>query len=132
MDKGLQEILFEKSNNLANIIIYNGATGSFLDNITRNGKLSQKLTYGIKRDITSLEATLKIIQEKNRNSSLNIQLYLCGAPNFLGLHISDIINHKLQSLSKNYAFVTYVEPVKSKLLYPIMRNNKNFKKNYHI
>lgn len=117
-DKGLQDILFEVKDNLANIIIYNGATGSFLDNITRNGKLSRKLTFGIKKDITSIEAILQMIQEKNRNKGLNIQIYLCGAPKIPIINASNIINSKLKNLSKKYANVAYVEPITSKIMYP--------------
>lgn len=36
-DIGLQDIIRIKEKKLANIIIYNGLTGSFLDNITRDG-----------------------------------------------------------------------------------------------
>ena len=116
-DKGLKDIIESKGIDLANIIIYNGATGSFLANITRNGKISQMLTYGIKRDIKSLEAILKYIQSSNRKNGTNAQIYICGAPNFLGLNISSIINNKLKKAAKEYANTTYVEPVKSKFFY---------------
>lgn len=123
-DKGLQDIIQTKGDALANIIVYNGCTGSFLDNITRDGKLSQKLTYGIKRDLTSLEAILKYIQSYNREFGTNIQLYICGAPNFLGINIVNIINNKLRRLAKKYANVSYVEPVKSKFFYRNIETGK--------
>lgn len=116
-DVGLNDVILESDANLANIVIYNGCTGSFLDNVTRNGKLSQKLTYGVKRDIHGLEATLKYIQSSNRNNNTNTQVYICGAPNYLGLGISNIINNKLKRIAQEYANASYVEPVKSKLLY---------------
>ena len=98
----------------SNIIIYNGATGSFLDNITRGGK--HYLTHGIKRDCTSIEAFLKYIQEYNRYYCTNVQVYLCGAPSIL--KASDVfINTRLKALAKNYANVTYVENIPKKLLY---------------
>ena len=118
LENPIQDIIFESDESLANIVIYNGATGSFLDNVTRNGKIPQMLTYGIKRDIKSLEATLKFIQEQNRSKGSNTQVYLCGAPDFLGFHITEIINHKLKRIAKEYANVIYVKPVKSKFLYP--------------
>ena len=98
----------------SNIIIYNGATGSFLDNVTRGGK--HYLTYGIKRDCVSIEAFLKYIQEQNRSNGTNIQVYLCGAPSIL--KASDLfINTKLKEISKKYANVVYVENISKKLLY---------------
>ena len=116
-DKGLSDVISENHSKLANIVIYNGCTGSFLDNVTRGGKLSQKLTYGIKRDVKGLVTTLNYIQTNNRFNGTNTQIYICGAPNFLGLGISNFINCKLKKVAKNYANATYVEPVKSKFLY---------------
>ena len=124
-DFGLRDVVLESDDKLANIIIYNGCTGSFLDNVTRGGKLSRMLTYGIKRDTISLEATLKYIQANNRNNGTNTQVYICGAPNFLGLGISEVINIRLRKIAKNYANVTYVEPVKSKFLYKNIEVEKN-------
>lgn len=123
-DKGLRDIVESKGIDLANIIIYNGCTGSFLDNITRGGKLSQMLTYGINRDVTGLEAILKYIQSNNRKNGTNTQVYICGAPNFLGLNISGVINRKLKSVSEKYANTTYVEPVKSKFFYKNISTGK--------
>ena len=117
-DRGLQDVIFEHYIDFANIVIYNGCTGSFLDNITRGGRLREKFTYGFHRDITSIEATLKYIQISNRERKTNTQVYLCGAPNFLGLGITNIfINNQLKSIAEHYANVTYVEPIHSKFLY---------------
>ena len=100
--------------NASNIIVYNGATGSFLDNVTRGGK--HYLTYGIKRDCVSIESFLKYIQEYNRSNNTNIQVYLCGVPSIL--KASDIfINTRLKNISKKYANVVYVENIPKKLLY---------------
>jgi len=113
---GMQDIILSKSPNLANIVIYNGATGSFLDNVTRKGK--HKFTAGIKRDCTSIEATLKAIQINNRLHGSNTQVYLCGAPRILNTPITDIfINSRLEKLANNYANVTYVSPISRKILY---------------
>ena len=114
---GLKDIVTKDEEELANIVVYNGATGSFLDGLTRHGTFGQQMLHGIKRDINSIDATLKLIQTNNRNKKSNTQVYLCGAPNFLGIGISNVINNKLKTLSKKYANVVYVEPVKSKLLY---------------
>ncbi len=116
-DMGLRDIVQSRGIDLANIIVYNGCTGSLLDNVTRNGKLSQVLTYSINRDLKGLEAILKFIQSSNRNNNTNTQIYICGAPNFLGLNISNIINNKLKRVSKQYANASYVDPVKSKFFY---------------
>lgn len=107
--KGLLE-----SNDSSNIIIYNGATGSFLDNVTRGGK--HYLTYGVKRDCVSIEAFLKYIQEQNRSKGTNIQVYLCGVPSLL--KVSDLfMNTRLKEISKKYANVVYVENIPKKTLY---------------
>ena len=116
-DKGLQDIILESDNDLTNIVIYNGCTGSLLDSITRGGKLSQKLTYGVKKDMIGLEAILKYIQASNRYNSSNTQVYICGVPNFLGLNISEIVNSKLKKVARQYSNVTYVDSIKSKFLY---------------
>lgn len=107
--KGLLE-----SNASSNIIIYNGATGSFLDNVTRGGK--HYSTYGVKRDCVSIEAFLKYIQEQNRTKGTNVQVYLCGVPSLL--KASDLfMNTRLKEISKKYANVVYVENIPKKTLY---------------
>ena len=116
-DYGLGDLIKDKRLNVANIVIYNGCTGSFLDAATRNGNLTQQLMAGVNRDTTSFEAVLKYIQEQNRQYNSNTQVYVCGAPNFLGLRVSELINNKIKKINKNYANVSYVEPVKSKFFY---------------
>ena len=116
-DPGLMDLIKESSGDMANVIVYNGLTGSFLDNVTREGRIRDMLTFGVKRDTYGLEATLKFIQANNRKNGANTQVYLCGAPNFLGLKISEIINSKLKKIAQKYANVVYVEPVKSKFFY---------------
>ncbi len=120
-DVNIQDVIFESSKREANIVIYNGLTGSFLDNVTRNGK--HKLTYGIKKDQMGLEATLKFIQERNRKMNTNTQVYLCGAPNFLGTHISEFMNIPLRKIAKKYSNTVFVEPVKSKFIYDSLDNS---------
>ena len=123
-DKGLKDIVESKENDTANILVYNGCTGSFLDNITRNGKYNEMFTYGIKRDIKSLESVLKYIQTSNRKNMTNTQIYICGAPDFLGLKITTPINRKLKKVCKQYANATYVEPIKAKFFYKNIETGK--------
>lgn len=114
-DIGIKDIILDSTPALANIVIYNGGTGSFLDNITRHGK--HKLTRGIKRDLASIHATFKLIQHHNRHNGSNTQIYLCGAPQ-VPLYASDIfINSNLSNLSKEYANSTYIPSFSRKLLY---------------
>ena len=112
---GLQDIFLTASENLANIVIYHGATGSLIDNFIRNG--IHRNFRGITRDVHGLEDILKIIQNFNRERETDVQVYLCGIPDFLGIHISEIVNVRLKSLSKKFANVVYVEPVKQKFFY---------------
>lgn len=126
-DMGLQDIILEYNPNMANIVIYNGCTGSFLDNVTRNGKLTEKLTYGINRDTYGLEAILKYIQSENRINNTNTQVYICGVPNFLGINISEIINKKLKNIAEKYSNVNYIEPIKSKFFYEPINSEKDNK-----
>ena len=121
-DIGLQDAILESNPNMANIVIYNGCTGSFLDNITRNGKIHHMLTYGIHRDTIGLEATLKFILANNRKNNSNTQVYICGAPDFLGLKISEIINVRLKKIANQYPNTVYVKPVKSKFFYKPIDN----------
>lgn len=123
-DKGLNDIITKDEENLANIVIYNGCTGSFLDNVTRGGKIRNKLVYGVKRDLKSLEAILKYIHNQNRISGKNTQVYLCGAPNWLGIHLTDILNRKLKQIAKEYANVTYVDSVPSKFFYKKIKDDE--------
>lgn len=116
-DLGLQDLILDNNIGLANLVIYNGCTGSFLDNVSRGGKLSHNLTYGIEMDLISIEATLKYIQNSNRKFNTNTQVFLCGAPNFWGLNISEFINAKLRKIANKYANVTYVESIKSRCIY---------------
>lgn len=95
-DNGLQKVIIESNDNLANVIIYNGATGSLIDGLTRHGTIFQQFLHGVKRDITSIESILKVIQTYNREKNSNTQVYLCGVPNFLGLNLSELINAKLK------------------------------------
>lgn len=133
----INDVFFKSQEGLANIVIYNGCTGSFLDGISRNGSLFQQLFYGVKRDTCSLEAILKYIQYKNRKNNSNTQVYICGVPDLYGIKVSELINSRLKKIAKKYANTVYVEPVKTKLLYESidfqstpLKKQKNFDVHY--
>ena len=104
-NKGLRDIIANNDLDRANIVVYNGYTGSFLDNITRKGKHFN--LYGFKRDLISLEAVLKYIYL----TSPNTQIYVVGVPNLLGINITQLINKNLKRLCMLYPNITYVNGV---------------------
>lgn len=110
-DMGIKDLISINEEKTANIIVYNGYTGSFLDNITRKGK--HYSTYGFKRDLVSLEAVLKQIYYLNPNT----QVYVCGVPNLLKIHATDLVNRKLKKVCLLYPNVTYVESAPGNLIY---------------
>lgn len=114
-DIGLRDLLSESSNSLANIAIYNGATGSLIDNMTRNGHNLNPFS-SVKKDIKSIEQFLYIVQNNNRVSGSTTQVYLCGVPSILFGLSNLCVNEHLRALANNYANVTYVEPVATKLI----------------
>lgn len=112
-DIGLKDVIKYNQEDTANIIVYNGYTGSFLDNITRKGKHYN--LYGFKRDLISLEAVLKQIYHTNPNT----QVYVCGVPNLLKIHLTDLVNKNLKKVCKLYPNVTYVSSAPGNLIYNI-------------
>lgn len=115
----IQNTLFNnKEKTTANIVIYNGGTGAFLDNITRKGK--HYFNNGINKDISYIEATLGLIQNSNRNKESNTQVYLCGAPRIVNTSLTNVmINSKLKIVVNRYSNVTYVDNFKRKPFYNI-------------
>ena len=119
-DIGLHDIMMQNEEGLANIIVYNGVTGSFLDNVTRHGL--HKGLYGFKRDLVSLESSLKLIYLRNPYT----QVYVCGIPDFRPKEVITAIsktiikvnvNNKIKKICKNYPNCVYVDPAKQNLLY---------------
>lgn len=111
-DIGLRDLVMKSEEGLANIIIYNGVTGSFLDNVTRHGL--HKGLYGFERDLVSLEASLKLIYLRNPYT----QVYVCGIPNIAGIGITNlVINSKIRKVCKNYPNCVYISPVKQNFMY---------------
>ena len=115
-DKGLEDIILEKQSDLANIVVYNGCTGSFLDNLTRKGKHIN--LYGFKKDLVSMESVLKTIYLKNKIT----QVYVCGIPNLLNINIVWLINKEIRKICDKYPNATYVQPAVGHMLYD--KNNK--------
>jgi hypothetical protein len=112
----IMDLIRESSDDMANIVVYNGCTGSFL-NGNRYGRFLQKFFYGIRRDVTSIEAILKMIQTNNRMNDSNTQVFLCGVPNLMGVGISNCMNTRLKGLEEKYANVVYVPPVVASVFY---------------
>lgn len=110
-DNGLKDVIKINEEKTANIIVYNGVTGSFLDNFTRKGKHLN--FYGFKRDIISMEAVLKTIYLENPNT----QVYVCGIPNLLNINLVELINSDIRKICKLYPNVTYVESAPARLVY---------------
>lgn len=114
---GMKDVLSISGNDTGNVVIYSGATGSFLDNVTRGG-LPKKCLGGFKRDYRYLEATIREIGDNNRRNETKTQIYLCGVPNYLGIGLTDrVINRKLKAIADKYPHVTYVDSTKAKLIY---------------
>lgn len=109
-DIGFNDLVCLDSSNLANILVYNGVTGSFLDNITRGGK---KDLNGFNRDLISLEAILKYIYLKAPNT----QVYVCGVPNIAKINIVGFINRKIKEICAHYSNAVYVSPVPQSIIY---------------
>lgn len=113
-NKGLADLISEKTPGVSNLMIYSGGTGSLLNNYGRDGR--HKLVHGIIQDCISMEAILKYINYCNRNSSNN-QVYVCGSPNILGLHFNEIMNSQIKRSSKDYPNTSYVSGVLSKTIH---------------
>lgn len=110
-DIGLLDLVKQSENSLANIIVYNGATGSFLDNFTRHGRHLN--LHGFYRDFKSMEAVLKNIYLTNSNT----QVYVCGIPNLTKLNVVGFLNHEIKKICKKYPNCTYVKSVPQNFIY---------------
>lgn len=110
-DIGMDDLIKQSDSDLANIVVYNGFTGSFLDNVTRGGQ--HKLLGGFKIDEDDIYASLKKIYDDNPNT----QVYLCGMPNITGINLVYLENRKLKRLCKKFPNCVYVGPTPQHLLY---------------
>lgn len=115
-DVHIQDILFNTEDDSANIVVYNGCTGSFLDNITRGGKHIYK--NGVRKDVAHMESILSMIQNSNRENESNTQVYLCGVPRLLNTGIQDYyMNRPIREISKRYAHTSYVDNFSRHIIY---------------
>lgn len=119
-DIGLKDVIKINQYGLANIVIYNGLTGSFLDVLTHKGNLLHAFK-AFDRDLDNFKAFLKYVYLVNPST----QVYVCGVPNILGIGLFRRINNKAKKECFNYPNVTYVDSVKTKFIY-----SKNGK--YHV
>lgn len=126
---GLLELSTNSEEDMANIIVYNGCTGSFLDNNFRKGNFFRKFFHGIRKDMNSIEAIMQLIQTNNRMHNSNTQVFVCGVPNLMGAYISNAMNSRLKRLEKKYANVTYVPPIATALFYhPLDSDDPSFER----
>ena len=114
---GLLDLSKESDDSMANVIVYNGCTGSFLDNNFKKGNFFRRFFHGIRKDKSSIESILQLIQTNNRFNDSNTQVYLCGVPNLMGVYASNAMNSRLKRLAKKYANVTYVPSIATEYFY---------------
>ncbi len=123
--KPIQDVLFNKDKNNANIVILNLGTGSFLDILTRHGSLTiPNLFHSVDRDIYGISSILELIQNNNRENGSNTQVYLCGAPRIANTVITDMfMNPKIKKLGSEFANVTYVPSFPRQAFYKTPEGN---------
>ena len=113
--EGIQERLRRSGDDLANIVIINVGTGSFLDVLTRHGSLTiPNIFYSLHRDVAGLTEILSMIERLNRdpNVQTKTQVYLCGAPRVMNTIITDaMMNPSIKKVAKEFANVTYVPTI---------------------
>ena len=115
-DIGLNDLIKQDDSELANIVVYNGFTGSFLDNWTRKGPIRHFATLKLstfKFDEKDIYSSLKKIYDDNPNT----QVYLCGMPNITGINAVYLKNRKLKKLCKMFPNCVYVGPSPQHFLY---------------
>ncbi len=99
---------------MANILVYNGITASFLDDVTRNGEKSLK---GFKEDLESLNSFLETIYLTDPYT----QIYVCGMP-YVGntdvtIKIIGTINEMIRETCSKYSNCVFVQSVGQNALY---------------
>ncbi|MBP3635065.1 MAG: hypothetical protein J6J17_01220 [Bacilli bacterium] len=106
----IQDIILNSNSKIANIVILNLGTGSFLDILTRHGSLTiPNIFNSLQRDIRGISEILELIQNNNRENNSHTQVYLCGAPRIMNTIITDLaMNHSIKKIGSEYANVTYV------------------------
>lgn len=109
-DIGLQSLVAENGDELANIIVYNGDTASFLDNFTRGG--AHKNLYGFYRDLESMENFLFTVKTLYPDT----QIYICGIPHIFHLRkLTDFaVNKNIMEMCLKYPNCVYVDSAMQK------------------
>ena len=110
-DIGLSDLIKQNEEELANIFVYNGYTGGFLDKVTRKGL--PHVFRGFRKDIDGLKANLRKIFASNPHA----QVYVCGMPNITGLHLTYLFNRNLKAACKEFPNCVYVAPAPQHLIY---------------
>ena len=114
-DKGLQDIIMQKSPNTANILVHSGCTSSFLDDIDRKGPINLK---GFERDFANMGTLLNYVYFNNPTT----QVYVVGIPYLFNKDVVFFYNKRIQEICSQYINVTYVTPAPAHVFY-----NKNGK-----
>ena len=112
-DEKIQDRLQASGDKLANIVILNLGTGSFLDLFSRHGAITvESVANSLSRDYAGIREILNMIQANNRKYGTNTQVYLCGAPRVLNTAVTDIfMNSQIKRIAEEYANVTYVSSI---------------------
>ena len=110
-DIGFNDLVKQKEYDLANIFVYNGYTGGFLDKVTRKG--FPNIFKGFSKDIDALKANLRKIFTDNPYA----QVYVCGMPNITGIHVTYLVNRNLKAVCKEFPNCVYVAPVPQHFVY---------------
>jgi len=105
-DIGLQSMMAKKDDDSANIVVYNGDTASFLDNLTRGGVHIN--LDGFDRDLDSMESFIRAVYILYPHT----QIYVCGIPKLLKMKLPDkLVNKKIRDLCLKYPNCVYVDSV---------------------
>lgn len=113
-DKKISEVIKTTD---SNIIIYSGATGKSLDEITRKGRVTPaKLKKCFTDELSYIQAFMNNINNQNRKNE-KIQVYILGIPNFFGINAVSYFNKFLKEIASLHPCTTFVEPSKIACLY---------------
>lgn len=110
-DIGLQDLIAMHEDGLANIVVYNGCTASFLDNWTRKGR--HKGLHGFGRDFENLNSFLQAVYLKSPYT----QVYVCGIPHLGNLKTIYALNNKMRKICKKYSNCVFIESVSQNFAY---------------
>ncbi len=110
-EKTIKEAIFNNEENIANLVIYNGGTGHFLNQISRGGTTKQILNIRDLKDSHNLFNILQIINSNNIKNNSTTQVMACGMPNLLGMNLTEIFNKKIKKTAQYFPNTTYVNPV---------------------